>query len=112
MLTDDEWNSLTESRFFKAEIGEEYTLLIANTRMETVKFGMNGTPRSALVCDVLEENGRKVSKRLETSNPELCKYIRSLERDKPFVIHFFRRSKYGYDCVNPEVVRKATQWPR
>lgn len=110
MLSNKDWKKLTDSRFFRAEIGVTYTLVLKNTRMELVKFGEHTDEKPAFVADVVQENGMDCNKRFETKNRDLCMQLQKYEereRTEPYTIHLYRTDRNTYTIIDPRVVSQV-----
>lgn len=76
-INQHDWARVTESKYFKADLGRDIPLVIKDWRVEKVTFGDSKEERDALVMTVIEENGRPTNKVWSSGNRALNLMLRN-----------------------------------
>lgn len=114
MITEEQWKTLTESKFWKPEQGKEYRVKMANWRAEKHQFP-DQPEKLALVFDVNAIDGVELLpvKEFSTSGQNLCKMlmhsIRLAEREgrKELYLVIYRIDKKNYNVADLHLVSTA-----
>ena len=76
-ITPEQEKLLTESKYWKPEIGGEHRVRMRNWRVESRKFQNEETARPSLVLDVMNVDNKDFSppKEFSTTSQNLCKLL-------------------------------------
>lgn len=81
-ISNEQWKALTESRFYKPEIGRTDVITFRNWRFENRRFKGEGDERPLFVADLITLNGELQSQReFNTGNKALCRLLMPLVQD-------------------------------
>lgn len=111
-LTKEQIKTLTESKYWRPEIGVAVKVVMSNWRFEMIKY-KDSEPRPALVTDVIEVNGVKTDKCFTSGNKWLNSVLitamQYAEQEQRTVVHlhFLRTGKNDYQVVDLRHVEKA-----
>lgn len=89
-ITKEQEQLLTESKYWKPEIGRVYLVVMGNWRFELKKFvkdNKEGEARPTLVFDIVMMDGNILipAKEFNTSNKNLCKQLMKLIREAELI---------------------------